>query len=64
MEVPRLAVESEPQRLAYTTATPTQYLSHVCSLHHSLWQCQIPNLLSEAKDGTRFLRDANCVHYT
>ena len=35
MEVPRLRVESEPQRLAYATATVTQDPSHICDLHHS-----------------------------
>ena len=35
MEVPRLDVKSELQLLAYTTATATQELSHVCDLHHS-----------------------------
>ena len=37
MEVPRLGVESEPQLAAYTTATATLDLSHVCNLHHSSW---------------------------
>ena len=35
MEVPRLEVESELHLLAYTTATATWDLSHVCDLHHS-----------------------------
>ena len=30
-------------------------LSHICDLHHSSEQCQILNLLSEAKDQTRGL---------
>ena len=49
MEVPRLGVESELQLPAYTTATldPT----------HSLWQCQILNPLSEARDRTSILTD-------
>ena len=29
--------------------------SHVCALHHSSQQCQIPNPLSEARDQTRIL---------
>ena len=33
MKVPRLGVELELQLLAYTTATATQDLSHVCNLH-------------------------------
>ena len=52
MEVPRLGVESELQLLAYTTATATWDLSHVCDLHHSSWQRPILNPLREAWDGT------------
>ena len=50
MEVPRLGVESEPQLLAYTTATATLVLSGVCKLLRSSWQCQIPNPLTKARD--------------
>ena len=42
MEVPRLGVELEPQLSSYATATAMWYLSHLCDLHHSSWQCQIP----------------------
>ena len=35
MEVPRVGVKSELQLPAYTTATETPDLSHVCDLHHS-----------------------------
>ena len=52
MEVPSLGVESELQLLAYTTATDTPDLSRICNLHHSSWQCRIPNPLSEARDRT------------
>ena len=45
MEVPRLGVELELQLPAYTTATATQDLSHVCNLYHSSWQYQILNLV-------------------
>ena len=38
MEVPRLGVELELQLPAYTTATATRDLSHVCELHHSSQQ--------------------------
>ena len=48
MEVPRLGVESEIQLLA--TAIATQDPSHICNLHHSSL-CQIPDPLSEARDG-------------
>ena len=47
MEVPRLGVELELQLQAYTTATVMQDLSHISNLHHSSWQCQILNPLSE-----------------
>ena len=50
MEVPRLGVKLELQLLAYTTATATQDPSRICDLHHSSWQCQTPNPLSEARD--------------
>ena len=52
MEVPRLGVQSELQPPAYTTATATQDLSHVCDLHHSSRQCWILNPLNEARDWT------------
>ena len=50
MEVPRLGVQSELKLPAYTTATATQDLRHICHLHHSSWQPRIPNPLSEAWD--------------
>jgi len=52
MEVPRLGVKLELQLLPYATATAKQHLSCVCNLHHSSWQYQIPNPLSEARDRT------------
>ena len=42
---------------AYTTATAMPDLSHACDLHHSLWQCQILNPLSEARDETCMLTE-------
>ena len=57
MEVPRLGVQSELELLAYTTATATQDLSHICELHHSSRQCQILNPLREDRDRTRNLMD-------
>ena len=50
MEGPGLGVKSELQLTAYTTASATPDPSHVCDLHHSSWQRQIPDLLSEARD--------------
>ena len=50
IEVPRLGVELELYLPAYTTATAMRDPSSVCDLHHSLWQCQVLNPLSEARD--------------
>ena len=50
MELPRLGVELELQLLDYATATPDP--SGVCNLHHSSWQYQILNPLSEVRDQT------------
>ena len=55
MEVPRLGVQSELQLQAYTIATATQDLSHICSLQHSSRQRQILNPLSKARDQARDL---------
>ena len=63
MEIPSLGVELELQLLAYVTATATQDPSWICDLHHSLWQCWILNLLSEARDQTRTLMDASRIHF-
>ena len=52
MEVPRLRVQSELQRPAYTTATATRDPRPVCDLHHSSWQRQLFNSLSEVMDWT------------
>ena len=64
MEVPRLGVQSELQLPAYATAAVMPDLSHLYDLHHSSWQCQILNPLSEARDRTYFLMDASqiCFH--
>ena len=58
-EVPRLGVESELQLPAYTTVTATRNPSRVCDLHHSSWQLQILNPLSEARDRTCILMDSS-----
>ena len=57
MEVPKAEVKSELQLPACITATASLDPSHVCDLHHSLWQRQILNPLSEARDGTHILMD-------
>ena len=63
MEVPRLGVESEPLLPAYTTATATQDPSHICDLHHSSRQRQIPNPLSEARGQTHNLMVPGWIHF-
>ena len=50
MEVTGLGVEWELQLPTYITATATPDLSCIYNLGHSLWQCQILNPLSKAKD--------------
>ena len=60
-EVPRLGVELEIQLLAYTRATATQDLSHVCDWHHILWQRRILNPMSKARDRTSILRNPGQV---
>ena len=57
MEVSGLAVESELPLLAYITFTTMQDPSHICNLHCSLWQWQIFNPLSEARDQMCILTD-------
>ena len=59
----QVVVESELQIPASTTATAMWDLSHVCNLHHSLQQHQIPDLLSEARDQTRILMDASWIYF-
>ena len=61
----RLGVESELQLPAYTTATAMGDPSHVFDLYHSLWQCQILNPLSEARNQTCILLDTSqiCFHW-
>ena len=55
MQVPGLRVETELQLPAYTTATTTSDLRHICNLSHSLQKHRILNPLSEARDGTHIL---------
>ena len=63
MEDPGLGDELELQLPAYATATAKRELSHVCDLHHSSQQCQIPNPLSEVRDGTHILTDISQISF-
>ena len=59
----RLGVQLELQLPAYTTATATPYLSHICDLHHGSWKYWILNPLSEPRNQTQDLMDTSWVHY-
>ena len=61
MELPRPGFKLELQLLAYTTAMATPDLNNIGNLCHSLQQCQIPNPLSEARDGTHILTETSWV---
>ena len=63
MKFPRLGGESELQLLAYATATAMPDLSRICDLHHSTWQRQILNPLSEARDWTHILMGTSQICY-
>ena len=63
MEVPRLGVQSELQPPAYSTATATWDLSRICDLHHSSWQHQILNPLSEVRERTCVLMDTSQIRF-
>ena len=63
MEFPRLWVKSEIQLPAFTTATATQDLSRVCSLHHGSQLCRIFNPLSKARDQTQNLMIPSWIHF-
>ena len=60
-EVPRPEVESELWRLTYAIATATSDPSWVCNLHHSSWQCWIPDPLSEGRNRTCILMDTRRI---
>ena len=61
MEVPRLGVKLEPPLLAYAIATAMPDLSCICDLHHSLWQWQILNPLSQARGRTCILMETSRI---
>ena len=59
VEVPMLGFESELQLLSCTTATAMQDPSRICDLHHSSWQRQILNTLSEVRYRTCVFMDTS-----
>ena len=61
MDILRPGVSWELQLPTYTIAIATPDLSHICNLRCSLWQRQILNPLSEARDRTHILMDASRV---
>ena len=63
MEFPSQGFELELQLQAYTIAMATPDLSHICDLYCSLWQCQIFNTLSEARDRTHILTESMLGSY-
>ena len=65
MEVPRLGVELDVQLLVHATATATAMRDPSCScdLCHSLWQCQIPDPLTEVRDQTLILMDTSQIRF-
>ena len=64
MEGPRLGGQLELQLPAYTTATATQDLGHICDLCHSSWERRILSPLSEARNQTCILTVTSwiCFH--
>ena len=63
MEGLRLGVKLQLYPLAYAIATAMPDPSCICNLHHSSWQHQILNSLSEARDQTCFLMYASQIHF-
>ena len=64
MEVPRLGVKSELLPPTYTRATATPDPSPICDLHHSSWQHQILNPLSETRDWTHNLMVPSWIRFS
>ena len=63
MKFPRWGTKLELQLPVYTTATSMWDLCRVFDLHHSSWQCWIPDLLSEARARTCVLMDTSQIHF-
>ena len=57
----QLGVKLDLQLPAYITATAMLYRSWIFHLHCRLWQCQIFNPLSEARDQTHIITDTSQV---
>ena len=49
---------------AYTTAIATQDPNHICDLHHSSQQGQIPNPLSRARNWTHILMNTSQIRFS
>ena len=60
MEVSRLGVELDLHLPATATDTMRDP-NRICELHHSSWQCQILETLSEAKVQTHVLMDTSQI---
>ena len=56
-------VKSKLQLSACATPTAVWDPSHICDLHHSSWQHQIPDPLSEARDQTSILVDTSQINF-
>ena len=61
IQVPWLGVESELQLPAYPTAMATLNPRRICNLCCHLWQCQMLNPQSKARDWTCILMDTGQV---
>ena len=61
VEVPRLGIKWELQLPAYTTATATRNLSHICELHCISRQHQIPKPLCKARNQICILMDTSQI---
>ena len=57
MDVLRPGVKSELQLPGHAIVTATPGPSSICDVRHTLWQCQILNPLSEARDGASILTE-------
>ena len=64
MEVPRLGVKIRATAASlHHSHRNAGSDPHRIQLHHSSWQCQIPNPLSKARDRTHILLDTSRSHF-